>query len=204
MANKTHWETVYLTKATDTVSWFQPHATLSMQLIRETGITHEAAIVDVGGGASTLVDDLLTAGYTNISVLDLSSAALIVAQERLGSSYDRINWIEADITTVVLPQNTYQVWHDRAVFHFLTTKEDRLAYLDLVQKSMKAGGHVIIATFAEDGPTQCSGLPVIRYSVSALQAELGSRFTLLRSQEELHSTPFNTTQKFNYCYFRLD
>lgn len=204
MTSKIHWENVYSTKATDSVSWFQPHATLSMQLIRETGIDYDAAIIDVGGGASTLVDNLVGAGFSNLTVLDMSLAALAVAKARLGTNSSSIHWVEADITTVDLAKKNYEVWHDRAVFHFLTTKEDRQAYLDLVQQSVKTGGHVIIATFAEDGPTQCSGLPVMRYSVASLQAELGSRFTLLRSQEELHSTPFNTKQKFNYCYFRLD
>jgi len=204
MTNKTHWETVYSTKATDSVSWFQPHAILSMQLIHRTGIGHDGAIIDVGGGASTLVDDLVGAGFSNLTVLDMSSAALAVAKSRLGTNSDSINWIEADITKVDLAKKNYDVWHDRAVFHFLTTKEDRQAYLDLVQQSVKSEGSVIIATFAEDGPTQCSGLPVMRYSASALQNEFGSRFTLLHTQEELHSTPFNTTQKFIYCYFRLD
>lgn len=204
MTSKIHWENVYSIKATDSVSWFQPHATLSMQLIRETGIDQDDAIIDVGGGASTLVDDLVGAGFSNLTVLDLSSAALALAKARLGTNSDSIRWIEADITKVDLAIKNYDVWHDRAVFHFLTTKEDRQAYLDLVQQSVKNGGHVIIATFAEDGPTQCSGLPVMRYSVSALQEEFGSRFTLLRSQDEIHNTPFNTTQKFNYCYFQLD
>jgi len=204
MTSKTHWENVYSTKAAYSVSWFQPHATLSMQLIRGTGIDHDAAIIDVGGGASILVDDLLAKGYTNLLVLDWSLAALDAAQSRLGSSANRVHWLEADITAAILPTNNYHVWHDRAVFHFLTSREDRRAYVDLVLQSVKSGGHVIIAAFAEDGPTQCSGLPVMRYSVPALQAEFGARFTLLHSQQELHSTPFKTTQKFNYCHFRLD
>lgn len=203
MDTKAYWENVYSSKETNAVSWFQPHANLSLQLIRETGIAPNAAIIDVGGGASILVDDLLVAGFSNLTVLDLSSAALTAAQARLGRHAMRVQWIEANITTADLPNQTYDIWHDRAVFHFLTTPEDRQAYLNLVQRSVKKGGHVMIATFAEDGPTQCSGLPVVRYSVPALQAELGSNFTLIRSQEELHDTPFNTTQKFIYCLFQL-
>lgn len=203
MNTKAHWEHVYSTKETNAVSWFQPHATLSLQLIRETGVAANAAIIDVGGGASMLVDDLLAAGFENLTVLDLSLSALTAAQARLGHNAVRIQWIDANITTANLPTQTYDVWHDRAVFHFLTTPEDRKAYLNLMQRSLKKGGHVIIATFAEDGPTQCSGLPVVRYSVPTLQAELGSTFTLIRSQEELHNTPFDTTQKFIYCHFQL-
>ena len=203
MNTKAHWENVYSTKQINAVSWFQPHANLSLQFIQETGIATNAAIIDVGGGASILVDDLLTAGFSNLSVLDLSSAALTTAQARLGQQAKRVQWIEANITTADLPKQTYNVWHDRAVFHFLTTPEDRQAYLDRVQQSVKKGGYVMIATFAEDGPTQCSGLSVVRYSVPALQAELGSNFTLLRSLQELHDTPFNTTQKFIYCLFQL-
>lgn len=204
MINKKHWEQTYSDKAADEVSWFQPHADLSLRLIRKTSITHDAAIIDVGGGASTLVADLLKVGYSNLTVLDLSYAALATSQFRLGADSARVKWIEADITTVDLPESTYLVWHDRAVFHFLTSKEDRQAYIHILKQSVKTGGSVIIATFAEDGPTQCSGLPVMRYSVSALQEEFGSQFTLLSSQEEIHQTPFNTTQKFIYCTFRLD
>lgn len=202
MNTKAHWEHVYSTKPTNSVSWFQSQATLSLQLIGETGVTADAAIIDVGGGASVLVDDLWSAGFCHLTVLDLSLAALTAAKARLGENATRIQWKEANITTANLPTDTYDVWHDRAVFHFLTTVEDRQAYLKLLSQSLKKNGHVIIATFAEDGPTQCSGLPVIRYSTKALQAELGSNYTLIRSQEELHDTPFNTTQKFIYCHFQ--
>lgn len=203
MNTKAHWEHVYSSKETNAVSWFQHHATLSLQLIRETGVASEAAIIDVGGGASMLIDDLLIAGFSNLTVLDLSLAALTAAQTRLGHNAARVQWKEANITMATLPTQTYDVWHDRAVFHFLTTSEDRQAYVELLQRSVKNGGHVIIATFAEDGPTKCSGLPVIRYSAPALQAELGSNFILIRSQEELHNTPLNTQQKFIYCQFQL-
>ena len=166
-------------------------------------VSPDAAIIDIGGGASMLVDDLMAGGFSNLTVLDLSLAALSAAQARLGQDATRVQWKEVNIINADLPDQTYDVWHDRAVFHFLTMAEDRKAYFNLAQRSVKKGGYVIIATFAEDGPTQCSELPVIRYSVPALQAELGSNFTLIRSQEELHGTPFNTTQKFIYCLFQL-
>lgn len=202
MQSKDHWEKVYTTKATDTVSWFQPHAGLSLDLIEASGVSHDAAIIDVGGGASTLVDDLLANGYTDLSVLDLSAAALAAAQMRLGSRASKVQWIEADITKANLPACRYDVWHDRAVFHFLTTPEDRAAYVRAVFHSVKPGGHVIVATFAEDGPNQCSGLPVMRYRADELHAEFGEAFSLLSHRKEAHHTPSGTVQQFVYCYCR--
>jgi len=202
MTDKHHWETVYTTKATTGVSWFQEHADLSLRLIRDTGVAPGASIIDVGGGASTLVDDLLTAGFTNSSVLDLSGAALDAARRRLGSKATGVRWIEADITRVGLAPNIYDVWHDRAVFHFLTTPEDRAAYVQAVLRALKPGGHVIVATFAEDGPLKCSGLPVVRYSADSLHAEFGAPFELLRHEKEAHRTPSGTVQQFVYCYCR--
>lgn len=158
MQSRDHWEKVYSTKATDAVSWFQPHADFSVGLIKATGVDRDAAIIDVGGGASTLVDDLLANGYTDLTVLDLSAAALAAARNRLGARASAVRWIEADTTKANLPPNRYDIWHDRAVFHFLTSAEDRAAYVQAVFDSVKPGGHVIVATFAEDGPNQCSGL----------------------------------------------
>jgi SAM-dependent methyltransferase len=151
-----------------------------------------------------LVDDLLTQGYSDLTVLDLSSAALAAAQQRLGQLAERVNWIEGDITDVQLPFQAYDLWHDRAVFHFLTTPAQRSAYVNAVLHAVKPGGHVIVATFAEDGPTQCSGLPVVRYSPDGLHAEFGMPFTLLRHEEEAHHTPGGRIQKFIYCYCRKE
>ena len=202
MQPKNHWEHVYSTKKTESVSWFQEHAEQSMRLIRGTGVPYSAGIIDVGGGASTLVDDLLSSGYCAVSVLDLAAAALSVAKARLGERASEVQWTEGDITKVLLPVHAFDVWHDRAVFHFLTSKEDREAYVDTVLRSVKPGGHVIVATFAEDGPIQCSGLPVMRYGPSELHAEFGSPFSLVQHQREEHHTPFGTVQKFVYCYCR--
>lgn len=202
MQSKEHWEHVYSTKATDAVSWFQEHAENSLRLIQETGTSPDASIIDIGGGASTLVDDLLAKGYSNLTVLDLSAAALSAAQDRLDSRANLVTWLEADITTAELPVHAFDVWHDRAVFHFLAAPENRHAYVQAVLRAVKPGGHVIVATFAEDGPTQCSGLPVMRYSADELHAEFGEAFTLVQHEKESHLTPFGTVQQFTYCYCR--
>jgi len=202
MHSKDHWEKVYSTKATTSVSWFQEHAETSLSIIRSTGVAKDAAIIDVGGGASKLVDDLLFSGYENLSVLDLSAAALAAAKQRIGLPSAKVVWLEADVTKVDLPNHHFDVWHDRAVFHFLTTPEDRAAYVSTVLRAVKPGGHVIVATFAEDGPTQCSGLPVMRYRADELHAEFGDSFTLLQHSKEVHHTPFGTDQQFVYCYCR--
>lgn len=202
MQTKEHWEQVYSTKAPTGVSWFQEHARLSLDLISQTGVAKDAGIIDVGGGASTLVDDLLDDGYSNISVLDLSAAALDASRTRLGDRATKVKWIAGDITQVDLPRAAYDVWHDRAVFHFLTAREDREAYVRAVLHAVKPGGHVIVATFAEDGPEKCSGLPVMRYSAEGLHAEFGALFALLQQRREEHHTPFGTVQKFIYCMCR--
>ena len=202
MQPKEHWERVYASKATDAVSWFQEHAEQSLRLIRGTGVPLSGSIIDVGGGASTLVDDLLRDGYSAISVLDLSAAALAAARLRLGVRADAVQWIEADITQAELPLHGYDIWHDRAVFHFLTDGAARQAYVDAVLRAVKPGGHVIVATFAEDGPTQCSGLPVMRYTADELHAEFGAPFTLLAHEREEHRTPNGVVQSFVYCYCR--
>jgi SAM-dependent methyltransferase len=202
MNPKHHWESVYSTKPSDAVSWFQAHADQSLRLVKDTGVSLSAAIIDVGGGASTLVDDLLCSGYSNLTVLDLSATALSAAKARLGTKHSFVRWLEADVTTADLAVHAYDVWHDRAVFHFLTTQEDRSAYVQQVLRSVKPGGHVIVATFAEDGPTQCSGLPVVRYRADQLHAEFGAPFMLLRHETEQHHTPFGTVQQFVYCYCR--
>jgi len=200
--SKQHWEKVYETKSADAVSWFQPHAESSLGFIHATGVGKDAAIIDVGGGASTLVDDLVAEGYGDLTVLDLSAAALGAARQRLGAQQDKVSWIEADIIEVELPENRYDVWHDRAVFHFLTSAEEREAYVRRVFQSVKPGGHVIVATFAEDGPEKCSGLPVRRYSPDGLHDEFGEAFALLKHQKEEHRTPSGSVQQFVYCYCR--
>jgi SAM-dependent methyltransferase len=203
MQSKEHWERVYSTKAVDAVSWFQEHAEQSLRFIEDTAVPLNAAIVDVGGGASTLVDDLLARGCTNVTVLDISAAALRAAQDRLGSRAGLARWVEADITKVELPPRYYDVWHDRAVFHFLTDAQDRQAYVDALLHAIKPGGHVIVATFAEDGPTQCSGLPVRRYSAEELHSEFGAPFTLVGHDKQSHRTPFGTIQEFTFCHWRI-
>lgn len=200
MQSKEHWERVYSTRPTDRVSWYQEHAGQSLRLIRDTGAPLSASIIDVGGGASTLVDDLLQCGYSTLTVLDLSAAALAAAKKRLGPLAKSVHWIEANVTDVSLPAGAYDVWHDRALFHFLTSPQDRRAYVEAVLRAVKPRGHVIVATFAEDGPIECSGLPVMRYSATDLHAEFGAPFTLVRHEHEEHRTPFGTLQKFVYCY----
>jgi len=202
MQSKDHWENIYTTKPTDAVGWFQPHADLSLDFIKATGVGRDASIIDVGGGASTLVDDLLADGFTHLSVLDLSAAALTATQKRLGSAASKVRWFEADITQAKLPEHQFDVWHDRAVFHFLTSPEDRAAYVQTVFHAVKPGGHVIVATFAEDGPDKCSGLPVVRYSPDKLHAAFGESFSLLNHKKEAHHTPSGTVQRYIYCYCR--
>ena len=202
MDRKHHWEQVYTTRAPDSVSWFQEHAEHSLRIIQRTGLDKKAAIIDIGGGTSTLVDDLLAESHTNLTVLDLSAAALGVAKQRLGKSADSVRWIEGDITSAELPFHQFDIWHDRAVFHFLTDPEDRRAYIEQVMRAVRPGGHVIVATFAEDGPEKCSGLPTMRYRPESLHAEFGDAFLLIEHEKELHKTPSGTAQQFVYCYCR--
>lgn len=201
MQNKEHWEKVYSTKAPDAVSWFQERAETSLDFIQKLNLEKNASIIDVGGGASTLVDDLLIYGYSGLSVLDLSGVALETAKKRIGSNSVNIQWFEADITEIQFPRHQFEVWHDRAVFHFLTKPEDREAYIENILHSVKPNGHIIISTFAEDGPNKCSGLPVMRYSAATLQTEFGENFLLQKQLKENHSTPFGTKQNFVFCHF---
>ncbi len=202
MSSKRHWDTVYKSKAPTGVSWYQPHLTKSLQLISRTGIDTAGHLIDVGGGASTLVDDLLDQGFRHVTVLDISSEALNAARSRLGERADGAVWIEADVAEAALPHHGYQVWHDRAVFHFLTRVQDRQRYVRAVHHALQPGGHLIIATFGLNGPTRCSGLEIVRYSPETLRVEFGEEFTLLESLDEEHQTPFGTQQAFIYCYFR--
>ena len=194
-----HWETVYSKKAVDEVSWFQAHAASSLRLI-EGCADKDAYIIDVGGGASVLVDNLLDAGFRNLTVLDLAESALAVSRARLGERALSVQWIAADIARADLPAAHYDVWHDRAVFHFLTDPADRARYVEQVLKSVKPGGHVIVAAFGPGGPLQCSGLDVVRYDPEALHAEFGAPFRLLGHETESHQTPSGLEQEFVYCY----
>lgn len=202
MQAKDHWEKIYATRAAHELSWFQPHAERSLALIRAAGVSPSARIIDVGGGVSTLVDDLLDAGYRDITVLDLSANALAVARARLGSRAEGVRWLEADVLAADLPVHRYDVWHDRAVFHFLTANTDRRAYVRQVLRAVRPGGLVIVATFALDGPSQCSGLDVMRYDAEGLHAEFGEPFILLAHTSEAHQTPAGRIQQFTYCLCR--
>jgi 2-polyprenyl-3-methyl-5-hydroxy-6-metoxy-1,4-benzoquinol methylase len=201
---KTHWEKVYTTKAPETVSWYRPHLETSLALIERAATGYPASIIDVGGGESTLVDDLLRRGYENITVLDVSQTAVDVTKKRLGPAAQQIHWLVADITEAQLEPGAYDVWHDRAVFHFLTAREHRAAYVRQVGQAVRPGGHVIVSTFGPEGPTKCSGLDVVRYDADSLHDQFGVRFRLVDSSKELHRTPFGTTQQFLFCYCKVE
>jgi 2-polyprenyl-3-methyl-5-hydroxy-6-metoxy-1,4-benzoquinol methylase len=200
---KTHWDNVYGTKAPDAVSWYRAHLETSLALIERAAGNKSASIIDIGGGESTLVDDLLVRGYHNVTVLDLSEVAIGVTKRRLGDAARQVRWIVADVTEAFLDQGAYDLWHDRAVFHFLIEPKQREAYVRQVARAVRPGGHVIVSTFGPEGPTKCSGLPVVRYDADALHAQFGARFQLVESSKELHETPFGTTQQFLYCYCRV-
>jgi 2-polyprenyl-3-methyl-5-hydroxy-6-metoxy-1,4-benzoquinol methylase len=198
---KAHWETVYTTKAENEVSWFQENPAPSLELIGLAQPTPQSAIVDIGGGASHLVDSLVARGFSHVTVLDISQAALDVAKARLGARAGQVQWVVADVTQWQ-PAQTFDVWHDRAAFHFLVDPADRAAYLARLKQAVRPGGHVIIGTFALDGPEKCSGLPVSRYDAAALAMELGEGFVLVDSRRHDHSTPWNSEQRFQFCIFR--
>lgn len=185
------------------MGWYQKEPLLSLQLIDHTGISTDAAIIDIGGGASTLVDHLDRAGYKNITVLDISGNALAYAKKRLAAAADNIEWFEADITTFQAP-HPYDLWHDRAVFHFLIDSDDRKRYTKTLKQTLKPAGHLIMAAFAIGGPTQCSGLDIVQYDANKLLAELGEGFTLVEELSEIHMTPGNTEQLFAYFRFVRD
>ena len=200
MDRKSHWERVFATKASDVVSWFQPEPTGSLRLLDAAGMTTASCVIDIGGGDSRLVDRLIERGLQCVFVLDVSHAALERAKARLGTRQEHATWIEADVTgDWVVP--TVDIWHDRAVFHFLTDASDRRHYLDHLRRAVKPGGAVVMATCALDGPEKCSGLPVVRYSPETVSAELGSAFRLAESLHEQHQTPSGAVQSF--CYTRF-
>ena len=196
-----HWENVYATKAETAVSWYQPHSVRSLELIAAAAPNPAATIIDVGGGASQLVDDLIAKGYTDLTVLDVAEEALAKSRDRLGSDASKVAWVVAD-TTEWHPSRTYDVWHDRAVFHFLTEPAQQAAYLAALRAGTSAGSSVIMATFALDGPEKCSDLPVQRYSPATLAARLGPAFVLMRQADETHETPWGSQQRFTYAMFK--
>ncbi len=200
MEPKLHWEKVYQAKRPSEVSWYRPHLELSLGLVERAAADRGARIIDVGGGESTLVDDLLARDYRNVSVLDISVTALHVARERLGADASPVSWLSGDVTTYAFVRHAYDVWHDRAVFHFLTDPGDRAAYVRQVAHAVRPGGHVIVAAFGPEGPTRCSGLETVRYDADALHGEFGPRFRLESHLVELHQTPAGAIQQFVYCY----
>ncbi|WP_375311550.1 class I SAM-dependent methyltransferase [Bradyrhizobium sp. A5] len=202
MSNRSsHWDNVYAAKSEAEVSWFQDRPTISIEMIRAANPDHGAAVIDIGGGTSRLVDSLLQAGYCNVAVLDLSANALDAARKRIGPTASLVDWIVADATTW-RPARTYDVWHDRAAFHFLIDPRDRAAYVDRLESAVAPGGQVIIATFAPDGPEKCSGLPVQRHDSASLAAELGPEFEPVETRSETHRTPWDSTQAFQFSRFR--
>ncbi|HSG07177.1 MAG TPA: class I SAM-dependent methyltransferase [Longimicrobiales bacterium] len=201
MERRDHWEAVYTTKTSDEMSWFQARPERSLDLIRNTGVGRDAGVIDVGGGDSRLVDVLVDEGYVDLTVLDVSAAALARARERLGAAAAAVTWITGDVTRFE-PRRTWDVWHDRAVFHFLTDPHDRAAYRNALLRALAPGGHVVLATFAPDGPARCSGLDVVRYGPDDLLTALGHDFTLLAGEGHLHSTPSGATQSFTYAHLQ--
>jgi len=196
-----HWQTVYQSRDEQQTSWFRPHLEESLRLIEQLALTVDSPVIDIGAGRSTLVDDLLARGFADISVLDLSDAALQEARSRVGETAS-VRWLAADVLAANLPVSHYRLWHDRAVFHFLTWPEDRARYLAQARRSVREGGFVILATFAPDGPDKCSGLPVCRYDADALAAEFADGFTRIADSLETHHTPFATEQNFTYLVLR--
>jgi ubiquinone/menaquinone biosynthesis C-methylase UbiE len=202
MNQKDHWQQVYSTRQTDNLGWYKPHLTTSMSWIKALNLAPEDPVIDVGGGASTLVDDLLELDYQSVSVLDISDHAISAARQRLAKKAAMVTWLVGDITSIDLPTNYYKLWHDRAVFHFLTEQEQQQKYRHNLLKSLKPGGYLVIGTFAPEAPAICSGLPVQRYSPEQLVKALGEELELMRHHKELHITPGGVEQMYLYCQFR--
>lgn len=201
---KVHWEAIYRASKPTEVSWFRPHLEISLELIEGAAPNRSASIIDVGAGEATLVDDLLVRGYCDLYAMDIAATALDAAKVRLGVDADKVKWLCGDVRTFAFGRRQFDVWHDRAVFHFLTEPKDRLAYVRQVARAVKPGGHVIVATFGPEGPTKCSGLQVVRYGPEELHEEIGEAFRLERHRTEVHRTPSGATQQFTYCYCRLE
>jgi trans-aconitate methyltransferase len=198
-----HWQKTYKEKGEKQVSWFQEKPALSLELIDSVGVKLDSGIIDIGGGASRLVDVLVSEGYRDLTVLDLSDEAVAITRSRLAERAPLIKWIVGDVTEWE-PSRQYDLWHDRAAFHFLTAATDRAAYLDRLMRAIRPGGHAIIATFAIDGPERCSGLPVMRYDATALSAALGRAFALIGTRRQDHTTPTGGVQRFLFSVFRRE
>jgi ubiquinone/menaquinone biosynthesis C-methylase UbiE len=196
---RTHWQGVYTTKSDSEVSWYEDTPELSLTLLHEAGLTPGMSVIDIGGGASRLVDTLVDADQAHVCVLDLSSAALGRARSRLADTAP-VKWVVSDVTSWT-PDREYDLWHDRAAFHFLTTVGDQQAYVRVLAQALKDGGKAVIGTFALDGPEKCSGLPVARYDAMSLQAVLGEQFRLVRTRRHEHTTPWGSVQKFQFSTF---
>ena len=202
MSTRTHWDTVYRTKAADQVSWYRAHLERSLAFIEAAAPDPAAAIIDVGGGESTLVDDLVRRGHRDVTVLDVAPSAIAAAKARLGAAAEHVHWLVADITTVELPLQRYDLWHDRAVFHFLIHPEDRAAYVRQALRAVRRGGYVVVATFGPQGPEKCSGLPVQRYDPAALSRTVGDAFELVDQCAHRHATPWDGVQSFQFSVLR--
>jgi SAM-dependent methyltransferase len=200
-AERGHWDKVYATQAETAVSWYQPRSALSLQLIEAASLDGNASVIDVGGGASTLVDDLLAQGFSDVTVLDIAGSALERSKARLGKTADRVGWILADVTRW-MPERTWDIWHDRAAFHFLTDLTSQQAYVAALTAATRPGATVIVSTFGLDGPGKCSGLAVERYSPGTLARRLGSDFALIADETEVHKTPWGAEQRFLYVVLK--
>ena len=198
---KEHWEKIYIERKPNQVSWFQTSPIRSLELVKLSGTSKEGSVIDVGGGASVLVDKLLDEGFKNITVLDISSHGLEYAKTRLGNKANQVKWVVVDVIQFE-PEDKFDLWHDRAVFHFLTDQIDRQKYAAIVNRAIKPGGHLILASFAPDGPDKCSNLAVCRYDAGLIERELGNGFELILEKNEVHMTPWNKEQKFRYFLFK--
>jgi len=197
---KEHWENVYQNKSPDEVSWYQRFPVLSLQLVANAHLAFDAPIIDVGGGASTLVDELCGLGYRNVSVLDVSASAIAHAKHRGAEKVSKVHWYEEDVICF-RPPRRFALWHDRAVFHFLTNRADRESYISVLKQSIEPDGHIIMMTFAIDGPKKCSGLDIIQYDADKLLSELGPGFELEETGFDNHITPLGNQQRFAYFRF---
>ncbi len=203
MGDESPWDAIHQSKPSTGVSWYRAHLERSLECIERITPSRAAAILDVGGGASTLVDDLLDRGYLDVTVLDIAASAIEAVRRRLGPRATKVGWIVGDVTRQELAASRFDFWHDRAVFHFLTESADRRKYAAAARRAIKPGGHLLMATFGPSGPQRCSGMPVVRYSAAGLSAELGAGFALLESSGEIHRTPSGGEQEFTYCLFRV-
>jgi len=200
MDTRERWDAIYGKRGPKGVSWYRPHLDRSLHFVDQAGLPPDAAILDVGGGASTLVDDLLARGFGDVTVMDLSRKAIAQAKERLGRRAADATWLVGDVTKVELPAHRYDFWHDRAVFHFLTEEAGRRRYVSAVRHALKANGQIVVATFGPSGPERCSGLPVVRYDAEGIHAQFGREFRIVGSDREVHRTPAGGEQEFVYCH----